>query len=221
MRRNWKERAENEDTIAALMLEFRNDMNAALRADALGELLGIEGNSARRYFQHFPRMFNLSDGESVDFSFEHRNRRPPKDPVNAMLSLAYAMLTRELTVALSAVGLDPYRGFYHQPRFGRPALALDMMEPFRPLIGDSVVLTVINNGEVKTSDFIRSALGCNLKDSGRKRFIAAFERRMGQEVTHPIFKYQLSYRRLLEVQARLLIRYLSGEISKYPNFVTR
>jgi CRISPR-associated protein Cas1 len=131
------------------------------------------------------------------------------------------MLTREWTIALSAIGLDPYLGFYHQPRFGRPALALDMMEPFRPLIADSIVLTAVNNGEVRPTDFVRAAGSCNLNDSGRKRFIGAFERRMNQEVTHPIFRYRLSYRRLLEVQGRLLIRFLSGEIPEYPNFITR
>jgi CRISPR-associated protein Cas1 len=138
-----------------------------------------------------------------------------------MLSFAYAMLAREFTVALSAVGLDPYRGFYHQPRFARPALALDMMEPFRPLVADSAVLTAVNNAEVRPADFVLRAGGCALNDSGRKRFIATFERRMQQEVTHPIFGYRVSYRRLLEVQARLLARHLAGEISDYPIFVTR
>jgi len=128
---------------------------------------------------------------------------------------------REWTVALSAVGLDPYRGFYHQPRFGRPALSLDMMEPFRPLIADSVVITVVNTGEIRPADFIRAAGSCALKDNARKAFIGAFERRMSQEITHPVFGYTVSYRRLLEVQARLLIRYLAGEIPRYPNFVTR
>jgi CRISPR-associated protein Cas1 len=141
--------------------------------------------------------------------------------VNALLSFGYAMLAREWTVTLSAVGLDPYRGFFHQLRHGRPALSLDMMEPFRPLVADSTVLTAINNGEVKPADFISSAVGCSLKAEGRKSFIAAFERRLAQEVTHPIFKYRISYRRLFEVQARLLVRYLAGEIPRYPNFLTR
>jgi CRISPR-associated protein Cas1 len=138
-----------------------------------------------------------------------------------MLSFAYAMLAREWTVTLSAVALDPYRGFYHQPRFGRPALALDMMEPFRPLLADSAVITAINNGEVQGSHFIRAAGGCTLNDQGRKRFIAAFERRLQQEIIHPIFHYRISYRRVMEVQSRLLIRHLLGEIPEYPNFVTR
>jgi len=161
------------------------------------------------------------DDPSLDFDFVGRNRRPPKDPVNALLSFAYAMLTREWHIALSSTGLDPYRGFFHQARFGRPSLALDMMEPFRPLVADSSVLTAINNGEVRGTDFIRSAGACALSDGGRKRFIAAFERRMSQEITHPLFGYPLSYRRLFEVQARLLIRHLGGEIHSYPNFVTR
>lgn len=184
-------------------------------------LLGVEGAGASRYFRNFSGMLKTDTDPGMSFDFMGRNRRPPRDPINALLSFAYAMLTREWTVALSAVGLDPYRGFYHQPRFGRPALALDMMEPFRPLVADSTVITVVNNGEVRPTDFVRAAGSCNLTDSGRKRFIAAFERRLQQEVTHPIFKYRVSYRRLFEVQARLLIRHLSGEIPDYPNFVTR
>ncbi|MDP2832013.1 MAG: CRISPR-associated endonuclease Cas1 [Pseudomonadota bacterium] len=204
-----------------LLRSLKEDAHHALRAGSLEELLGIEGIAARRYFQNLTHLLRHDDDPSLSFDFMGRNRRPPKDPVNAMLSFAYAMLTREWHIALTAVGLDPYRGYYHQPRFGRPALALDMMEPFRPLVADSAVLTAINNGEVRGTDFIRAAGSCAMSDSGRKRFIAAFERRMGHEVTHPLFGYQLSYRRLFEVQARLLIRHLSGEIPDYPNFVTR
>lgn len=221
LRRNWRGEGDEARAPAELLMSLQDDMRQASRAPSPEVLLGIEGASAARYFQHFSRMLRSDNGEGMGFDFTSRNRRPPKDPVNAVLSFAYAMLTREWTVALAAVGLDPYRGFYHQPRFGRPALALDMMEPFRPLVADSTVLMAINNGEIGAGDFVRSAGGCNLTDSARKRFIAGFERRMEQEVTHPIFKYTISYRRLLEVQARLLIRYLSGEIPTYPNFVTR
>lgn len=204
-----------------LVIGFREDMEHAKSARSMDSLLGIEGAAASRYFSNFASLLRVEDTASMQFDFMGRNRRPPKDPINALLSFAYAMLTREWTVVLSAVGLDPYLGFYHQPRYGRPALALDMMEPFRPLLADSTVLMAVNNGEVRPSDFVRSAGSCNLNESGRKRFIAAFERRMSQEVTHPLFRYRLSYRRLLEVQARLLIRTLSGEISEYPNFITR
>jgi len=138
-----------------------------------------------------------------------------------LLSFAYALLVRTWTVTVTAVGFDAYRGFYHQPRYGRPALALDLMEPFRPLIADSSVIQAINNGEVRPTDFVSAAGSVALDADGRKRFIATFERRMEHEVTHPMFGYRVSYRRLLEVQARLLGRHLLGELDDYPNFVTR
>lgn len=205
----------------ALLRALKEDAEHASHAHSLQELLGFEGIAARRYFEHFANLIKQDGEPDLTFDFTGRNRRPPKDPVNALLSFAYAMLTKEWHIALSAVGLDPYRGFFHQPRFGRPALALDMMEPFRPLVADSAVLMAINNGEVRGTDFIRAAGACALTDSGRKRFIAAFERRMGQEVTHPLFGYRVSYRRLFEVQGRLLARHLAGETPDYPNFVTR
>lgn len=218
LKRNWKaEGALIEPVLRAL----RRDLRHALRAGSLETLLGIEGTAANRYFENLAGMLRNDADATMPFNFSTRNRRPPRDPVNAMLSFAYAMLVREWTVALSAVGLDPYRGFYHQPRYGRPALALDLMEPFRPLVADSTVITAINNGEVRGEDFVTAAGSCNLTESGRKRFIAAFERRMNHEITHPIFKYRISYRRLLEVQARLLTRYVTGEIPNYPAFVTR
>ena len=155
------------------------------------------------------------------FRFDRRNRRPPTDPVNALLSFAYSMLTRTFTVTLSAIGFDVYRGFYHRPRYGRPALALDLMEPFRPIVADSTVLQAINNGEVKPEDFLHGGAGTALKSGGRKRFIAAFERRLAQETTHPIFGYRLTMRRLIEVQGRLFARYLMGEIKEYPHYLPR
>lgn len=155
------------------------------------------------------------------FSFEKRNRRPPADPVNAMLSYAYAILAKDLTIACWMVGLDPFLGFFHQPRFGRPALALDLMEEFRPVIADSVVLTAINTGVVRASDFLRRGSAVALTPDGRKRFLQAYERRMDSLVTHPVFEYQISYRRVLEVQARLLGRWLLGEIAEYPSFLVR
>ena len=218
LRRNWKRDTPPED----LMDGFLQDIRRAQRATNLGELLGAEGQGAARYFGAFAAMLSGNgQSETLDFDFQTRNRRPPTDPVNALLSYAYSLLTRAWTVALTAVGFDCYRGFYHQPRYGRPALSLDMMEPFRPLIADSTVIQAINNGEVRPSDFISAAGSVNLTDDGRKRFIGTFERRLAQEVTHPEFGYKLSYRRLLELQARLLGRHLLGELSEYPNFTTR
>jgi CRISPR-associated protein Cas1 len=112
-------------------------------------------------------------------------------------------------------------GFYHRPRYGRPALALDMMEEFRPLIADSVVLTAVNTGVVRASDFIKRGGAVSMTEAGRTRLLRAYERRMDELVTHPLFGYRISYRRVLEVQARLLGRYLTGEIPEYPGFTTR
>ena len=193
----------------------------AVRSQDISSLLGIEGVAARCYFEAFAGMFRTNEKDQITFDLEGRNRRPPRDPVNAMLSFGYALLTRECLSTLSAVGFDAYRGFYHQPRFGRPSLALDFMEPFRPLIADSVVIRAINNGEIQAKDFIVTPVGTNMTDIGRKKFIAAFERRMADEVQHPLFGYSLEYRRLIELQCRLLARHLLGEIDEYPNFVTR
>lgn len=205
----------------AVLAELKRDVVAAESAVDVASLLGIEGMAARRYFGAFPQMLQGSEGERLEFAFETRNRRPPRDPVNALLSLAYSVLAKDWTVVLYAVGLDPFLGFYHRPRFGRPALALDLMEEFRPLVSDSVVLQLINNGEVRPTDFLERGGGVALKERGRKAFFAAYERRMNQLVTHPTFGYQISYRRLLEVQSRLLSRHLLGELGGYEGFVTR
>ena len=193
-------------------------------AGSLEELLGIEGNAARLYFGEFAGMMKPDEEAGtgpLPFEMDGRNRRPPRDPVNAMLSLGYSLLTKDLTVACYAVGFDPYVGFYHQPRFGRPALALDLMEPFRALIVDSAVLTAVNTGMVTARDFVRAGGAVALTAGGRKAFFRAYEMRMDTLVTHPMFEYRVSYRRLLEIQARLLARVLEGEIAEYPVFTTR
>ncbi|MCA9115126.1 MAG: CRISPR-associated endonuclease Cas1 [Planctomycetaceae bacterium] len=189
----------------------------AERCPEAASLLGIEGTAARVYFGGF---FHLLSDRS-EFDVNGRNRRPPRDPVNALLSFVYGLLVKELTVVLQSVGFDPMLGFFHQPRYGRPSLALDLTEEFRPLIGDSVVLTVINNGEVDRDSFIERAGMVALTTAGRRSVLAAFERRLNNEVTHPLFGYRISYRRVLEVQARLLSRVLTGELPEYPNFCTR
>ncbi len=218
LRRNWKVGTVPDD----LFDGFQADVRRAQRAGDLGELLGAEGQAAARYFGSFSSMLSRDkDGKTLTFDFQTRNRRPPTDPINALLSYAYSLLVRTWSTVLTAVGFDCYRGFYHQPRYGRPALSLDLMEPFRPLIADSAVIQAVNNDEVRPSDFINVAGSVALTDDGRKRFIGTFERRLGQEVTHPAFGYKLSYRRLLELQSRLLARHLLGELAEYPNFTTR
>jgi CRISPR-associated protein Cas1 len=201
--------------------------DAAQRARSLDELLGIEGTAARVYFQHFAGMIKLDEPGSVEtdqeftFDFDQRNRRPPRDPVNALLSLAYSVLAKDLTIVCHAVGFDPYLGFYHQPRFGRAALALDLMEPFRPLIADSAVLSAINTRMITSRDFVSAGQAVALKPEGRKAFFRAYEQRMDGLVTHPLFGYRVNYRRMLEIQSRLLARVLTGELPTYPVFTTR
>jgi CRISPR-associated protein Cas1 len=217
-----------------IILKLKRASEDALEAASLDELLGIEGAAASQYFQQFNGMVKVEDdlpgleterkGEkqsTFNFNFSHRNRRPPADPVNAMLSLAYSMLAKDCTLAALAVGFDPYLGFYHQPRFGRPALGLDLMEEFRPLVAESTVLSCINNRVVTEKDFVRAGQAVNLTAAGRKRFFQTYEQRMSSLITHPLFEYKVSYRRALELQARLLAKRLTGEISNYIPLQTR
>ena len=199
-----------------------NDLRkAALRADHAPSLLGIEGNAGRIYFQHLAAMLRPPGQATLAFDFQGRNRRPPRDPVNALLSMAYSLLVKDLTATLIGIGFDPYLGFYHRPRYGRPALALDLAEEFRPIIADSVVLQVINTGEIQAHHFVQRGPACNLTPAGRKAFITAYERRLDSLVTHPMFGYTISYRRILDVQARLLGACLLGEVPHYVAFTTR
>lgn len=202
--------------------QLKSLADSAQRAADLEALLGIEGSAARVYFEHFAGMLKVEDEqERPAFDFDGRNRRPPRDPINALLSLGYSLLVRDLTVVCHAIGFDPFMGFYHQPRFGRPALALDLMEGFRPLVVDSAVLTAVNGRMVKVDDFVRAGEAVALSASGRRGFIRAYEQRMDTLVTHPLFGYRVSYRRVLEIQARLFARVVTGELSRYPGFETR
>jgi len=188
----------------------------ALRTESL---LGVEGTAARIYFSRFGDM--IKDDHLGTFDFNGRNRRPPRDAINCLLSYAYSLLVKDLTATVLAIGMDPYLGFYHRPRFGRPALALDLAEEFRPLLAESTVVSAVNNGEVTRTDFVVRAQGVALTQDGRRRFIAAYERRLDHEVTHPTYKYRVTYRRVLEVQARMLAAYLTSEIDEYVPFMTR
>ena len=217
-----------------IILKLKRASEDALAAASLEELLGIEGAAASQYFQQFNGMVKVEDdlpglempGKdskqlAFNFNFTNRNRRPPTDPVNAMLSLAYSMLSKDCTLAALAVGFDPYIGFYHQPRFGRPALGLDLMEEMRPLVAESTVLSCINNRVVTEKDFVRAGQAVNLTAPGRKRFFQMYEQRMSSLITHPLFDYKVSYRRALELQARLLAKTLTGEIKEYVPLLTR
>jgi CRISPR-associated protein Cas1 len=198
--------------------ELKEYIVDARGATSLASLLGVEGSAARVYFGEFS---GLLKQKGLDFDFNGRERRPPPDEINSLLGLAYAWLYKDFMVTTQAVGLDPYQGFYHQPRYGRGSLALDLMEEFRPIIADSVVITAVNTGVVGKDDFVRAMKAVSLLEKGRKAFLAAYERRMEEKVTHPVFKYKVTYRQLIEMQTRLVARYLMGEVPEFPSYNTR
>lgn len=218
LRRNWRGNEAERDHAAETLKRLAD---RATKAGGLPELLGVEGEGAAVYFRALPCLFTDKVADLPAFAFERRSRRPPADPVNACLSLCYALLTRACATALEIAGLDPWAGLYHADRPGRPALALDFMEPLRPILADSTVLTALNNGELAPGDFITAGPGCNLTAGGRRTLIRAFERRLDQEASHPTFGYQISMRRMLHVQARLFARHLLGEIDRYPHYCPR
>lgn len=217
---------------AEALSHLKQSAEDARNAANLQTLLGIEGAAAALYFKHFAGMIKTQEtplakealsntAPDFPFHFTERNRRPPTDPVNALLSLAYSLLAKDCAIAAYAVGFDPYVGFFHQPRFGRPALALDLMEEFRPLIAESVVITAINNQVIHPKDFVRAGNAVNLTPAGRKKFFQTYEQRMSHLLTHPIFQYKVCYRRAIELQARILARVLEGQFSKYEPLTTR
>ena len=189
-------------------------------AGSLDTVLGLEGQGAALYFGEFGR-FLKSQPPGRGFDFTGRNRRPPKDPVNALLSFAYAMLAKDCFAAVCTVGFDPYKGFFHVNRHGKPSLALDLMEEFRPVIADSVVLTLVNNEMLTPTDFLTWKDAVQLTESGRRAFFQAYEQRKATEVTHPVYGYKMSYSRMIEVQARMLAAFVRGTTPRYTGFTVR
>ena len=192
-----------------------DDPSRPQRGTAYGSLLGFEGAGTAHYFGAFHHL--LSDG----WTFEKRQRRPPTDPVNALLSFGYVLLANQVASAISIVGLDPYVGYLHSSQFGKPALALDVMEAFRPLVVDSVVLTLLNNKMLTLSDFTEKLGAWQLTDAGRRTFLTKFEERLNTEIQHPYFGYKTTYRRCLELEVRLLAKWLTGEIPHLKLFTAR
>lgn len=213
LRRNAK------GSVKDVLMHLKDASEQASIATDPDTLRGIEGMAARRYFECFPLMIRSDLRET--FKLEGRNRRPPRDPVNALLSFAYAVLVREFAHVCHRIGFDPHVGFLHTIRHGRPALALDLMEEFRPIIADSAVLSALNNGVLKLEDFDVTPVGCSIKQAARKRFLQTLERRLDELVTHPTLGSRWSYRRTLEVQTRLLGKVVMGELERYPGFVVR
>ncbi|MGB7443444.1 MAG: type I-D CRISPR-associated endonuclease Cas1d [Coleofasciculaceae cyanobacterium] len=174
------------------------------------QVRGVEGLAAREYFAHWQEIL----GEKWQFS--GRNRRPPLDPVNSLLSFAYGLLRVQVTAAVHVAGLDPYIGYLHEVTRGQPAMVLDLMEEFRALVADSLVLAVFSRNKLKQKDFKESLGAYRLSEKGRKTFLEAFEGKMNSELRHPVFDYRCTYRRAIELQARLLSRHLQEDVVYKP-----
>lgn len=158
---------------------------------------------------------------STPHSHRHSHFRPPAYRINALLSFAYAILAKDCFAAACTVGFDPYKGFFHVNRHGKPSLALDLMEEFRPVIADSVVITLVNNDMLTPADFLTWKDAVQLTESGRRTFFQAYEQRKATEVTHPVYGYKMSYSRMIEVQARMLAAFVRGTTPRYTGFTVR
>ena len=196
---------------------IRGAERRAEMAEDLDVLRGHEGEGSAAYFGAFGRLIK-ADG----FSFSRRVRRPPTDPVNSLLSFGYALLANDIHAAVNVLGFDPYCGYLHADRYGRPSLALDVMEEFRPLVVDAIVLACLNKRIIQPDDFIVS-LGevHSLTPEARKKFLLQYEERKQTEIQHPIFEYKATYQRCFELQARILAKCLHGELERYEPFVVR
>ena len=213
--RDYGECPEVEDAVKTLDMNKRH----ALHAEGKTELMGFEGMASNAYFDVLPKLI-LNQKES--FPFHGRNRRPPKDAVNAMLSLAYTLIANDCTAALETVGLDPYVGFLHALRPGRTSLALDMMEEFRAYLGDRFVLSLINKRQITPKDFLyQGDHGVILTDSGRKTFITAWQNRKRETIIHPYLNEKVEIGLLPYVQAMMLARYIRKDIDDYPVFLIK
>ncbi|MDV3000647.1 MAG: CRISPR-associated endonuclease Cas1 [Chroococcopsis gigantea SAG 12.99] len=185
---------------------------------SIDSLRGLEGAGSAFYFRSFPQLIRESG-----FTFTCRQRRPPTDPVNALLSFGYALLRHDIQSAVNIVGFDPYLGYLHCQRYGRPSLALDLMEEFRPLVVDAVVLGAINNSVITADHFTAEPLSnaVSLTKEGLKEFLRLYEQKKQSDFKHPVLKSKCTYQESFEIQARLLAKYLMGETEQYPPLVLK
>lgn len=207
----------NSERIAEQSEKLRQALLNARDCRSIDELRGIEGLAAKDYFFTFD---DLILRNKDDFFFQQRSRRPPLDRVNALMSFVYSILTSDCIAALQGVGLDPYVGFMHTDRPGRASLALDLVEEFRPTIADRFVLTLINTGTIKPSQFeIRENSGVFLSEDGRKTVLAAWQKRKQETLTHPFFNEKMPWGLVPHAQALLLNRAIRGDLDAYPPFM--
>ena len=215
-KRDHPDRIDESDFENAIQI-IKSQMTIAKDISKLDSLRGTEGVAASAYFNVFDQMILRNKKE---FFFHGRNRRPPLDNVNALLSFAYSLLANECASALESVGLDAYVGVMHQERPGRKSMALDLMEEMRPIIADRVVLTVINNRIIAPNDFEKEGSGAvRMVESGRKKFLKAWQERKQESIMHPYLQEKMNWGLVPYVQAMLLARHLRGDIDAYPPFL--
>jgi CRISPR-associated protein Cas1 len=218
LRRAQRDHGENEELKTA-ELRLTQYLHRLERPMPMDELRGNEGEAAASYFAAFPQLVTVKDEA---FAFTGRNRRPPTDPVNALLSFTYTLLVHDCRSALEGVGLDPCVGFLHTDRPGRPSLALDLMEEFRAFLADRLVLSLINRKQIQAKDFSDSAGGAvTMTDSARKTLLATWQKRKQEEITHPYLEETCKIGLLPHLQAQLLARHLRGDLEAYPPFIWR
>lgn len=216
-------REANDDGDRAVLSEAAKVHASSIRdaesAKDLATLRGIEGYAAKTYFAAFTSMIRAN---REVFRFTERTRRPPRDPINALLSFVYTLLVNECIAACEGVGLDPQMGFLHSLRPGRPALALDLMEELRAPLADRLVLTLINRGQIKPDDFVdRPGGAIYMTDDARKTVLTAYQKRKQEEVSHFLVGTKVPYGLVSHVQARLLARHLRGDVPTYQPFIQR
>ena len=207
------------EAVEAAVLEMDNAKRLVMKSSNKAAIRGLEGDAANCYFSVFP---HLILNQKADFPFHGRSRRPPRDAVNAMLSLAYTLLTNDVASALEAVGLDAYVGFLHTLRPGRASLALDMVEELRAYLGDRFVLSLINRKQVTAADFLyQGEQGVTLTDNGRKTFLAAWQSRKREETIHPFLQERIPVGLIPHAQAMLMARCVRGDLDAYPVFILK
>lgn len=213
-------RAQREgiDGIQAGIARLEQAIEPIDRTTVIDVLRGLEGAGSAAYFGHFDALIR-----NRDFTFKTRNRRPPTDPVNALLSFGYALLLHDIQGAINIVGFDPYLGYLHTQRYGRPSLALDLMEEFRPLVVDAMVLSAINRKALTPEDFSDEPVShaVSLTDDGRRKFLRLYEQKKQSKFKHPVMGRQCTYQEAFEIQARLLAKYLMDETDQYPPLIVK
>lgn len=214
--REMRNHGENS-AIKSSVLRLNDSLTNCAKTERVAQTMGIEGEAAANYFGVFNELLRGSG-----FEFNGRVRRPPTDPVNALLSFIYSLLTSECASALQGVGLDPYVGFLHQDRPGRVSLALDLLEEFRSPIADRLVLTLINRKQVQLKDFVQESSGAiRLTDDARKMVLTAYQERKQDQITHPFINEKIAIGLLPHCQALLLARHIRGDTTHYPPYLLR